>query len=201
MGGDVRDEGVVDPAAFTALVDRVGPDVYAYLARRAPAEAEDLLGRVWVEAYGARRSFDPDLGSARSWLFGVARHVLLRHWRDRRPETTDPTVATIVWNPWDEVDARLDSAALAGPLRAALGDLPEGDREVLLLVAWEQLTPTEAAAVAGIPAATARTRLHRARASMRAALEVHDPPDGVDEPDPPRGKPRQFARTTTGGPR
>lgn len=60
---------------------------------------------------------------------------------------------------------------------------------MLRLVAWEQLTTTEAAAVVGIPAATARTRLHRARTRMRAALEVHDPPDVDDEPDRPVTRP------------
>ncbi|HSO02973.1 MAG TPA: sigma factor, partial [Candidatus Limnocylindrales bacterium] len=81
MSDGAQDAGVVDPMAFTALVDREGPGVLAYLVRRAPAEAEDLLGRVWVEAYASRYSFDPARGTARSWLFGVARHVLLRHWR------------------------------------------------------------------------------------------------------------------------
>ena len=87
------------------------------------------------------------------------------------------------------------------PLRAALADLPEGDREMLLLIAWEQLTPTEAAAVVGIGAGTARTRLHRARARMRAALEAHHPPDADDEPDPARFPSPLFARPTSGGPR
>lgn len=201
MGVEARGEGVVDPEAFTALVDREGPGVYSYLARRAPAEAEDLLGRVWVEAFTARGSFDPARGSARSWLFGVARHVLLRHWRDQRPTPSDPTFATIAWDSWDEVDARLDSAALAGPLRAALGDLPDVDREVLLLVAWEQLTPTEAAAVVGIPAATARTRLYRARGRMRIALAAHHPADPGDEPDPASTAASLFARPMAGGPR
>jgi RNA polymerase sigma-70 factor (ECF subfamily) len=131
----------------------------------------------------------------------VARHVLLRHWRERRPDPADPAHARLSLDPWDEVDARLDSAALAGPLRAAMGALPEADREVLLLVAWEQLTPTEAAAVVGIPAATARTRLHRARTRMRTSLEVHDPPGVDDEPDPARQLSPVFARPTTGGPR
>ena len=201
MSDGAQDAGVVDPVAFTALVDREGPGVYAYLVRRAPAEAEDLLGRVWVEAYASRRSFDPARGSSRSWLFGVARHVLLRHWRDRRPDLADPMLTTTPVDPWDEVDARLDSAALAGPLRAALGDLPEVDREMLLLIAWEQFTPTEAAAVVGIPAATARTRLHRARSRMRTALEAHHPPDAEDEPDPAGREVSLFARPTFGGPR
>jgi RNA polymerase sigma-70 factor (ECF subfamily) len=201
MSDGARDLGVGNPVAFTALVEREGPDVYAYLVRRAPADAEDLLGRVWVEAYASRYSFDPACGPARSWLFGVARHVLLRHWRDRRPDLADPMLTTPPVDPWDDVDARLDSAALAGPLRAALGDLPEVDREMLLLIAWEQFTPTEAAEVVGIPAATARTRLHRARARMRTALEAHHRPDAEDEPDPAHPVASMFARPTSGGPR
>ncbi|MGW0615582.1 RNA polymerase sigma factor [Streptomyces sp. NPDC002788] len=61
------------------------------------------------------------------------------------------------------MDDRLVAAAIALRLRATLAELPAEERELLLLVAWEQLTPSEAAAVVGIPAATARTRLHRAR--------------------------------------
>jgi RNA polymerase sigma-70 factor (ECF subfamily) len=201
MSDGAQDADVVDPVAFTAVVDREGPDVLAYLVRRAPAEAEDLLGRVWVEAYASRSSFNPARGSARSWLFGVARHVLLRHCRDRRPDPGDPRLTPMAVDPWDEVDARLDSASLAGPLRAALGNLPEVDREMLLLIAWEQLTPTEAAAVIGIPPATARTRLHRARSRMRVALEVHHPPDVEDEPVPARPAASLFPSRMSGGPR
>jgi RNA polymerase sigma-70 factor (ECF subfamily) len=73
-------------------------------------------------------------------------------------------------DPWQAVDQRLDAVA-AGPLiRRKLAELPENERELLLLVAWEGLTPTEAAAVVGIPAGTARSRLHRARARLRARL-------------------------------
>ncbi|WP_405933890.1 sigma factor-like helix-turn-helix DNA-binding protein [Streptomyces sp. NBC_00827] len=50
------------------------------------------------------------------------------------------------------------------------------ERELLLLVAWERLTPTEAAAAVGIPPGTARSRLHRARARLREALA----PTGAD---------------------
>jgi RNA polymerase sigma-70 factor (ECF subfamily) len=173
--------------AFVALVEQEGAAIHAYLARRAPRAAEDLLARVWLEAFAARTTYDPELGAPRVWLFGVARHVLHRHWRDlarqphERGSATDPD---LVEDPWDEVDRRLDAAELAGPLRDALDDLPAVDREMLLLVAWEQLTPTEAAAVVGIPPATARTRLHRARARMRCAL------DDCDRPVPLSGGPR-----------
>jgi DNA-directed RNA polymerase specialized sigma24 family protein len=50
--------------------------------------------------------------------------------------------------------------------------LSEVERELLLLVAWEQLTPSEAAEVLEIPAGTARSRLHRARERMRERLTL-----------------------------
>ncbi|MFF6971859.1 MULTISPECIES: RNA polymerase sigma factor [Streptomyces] len=61
-------------------------------------------------------------------------------------------------------------------LRRALAGLPAEERELLLLVSWEELTPTEAAAVVGIPAGTARSRLHRARGRLRERLApLHRP--------------------------
>ena len=61
--------------------------------------------------------------------------------------------------------------AKVADLRRALARLTPGDREVLLLVTWEGLTPAETAIALGIPPGTARSRLHRARALMRELLE------------------------------
>lgn len=172
-----RGERVLDVEGFVALVEQDGAAVLAYLARRSPSHAEDLLARVWLEGFAARQGFDPALGSARAWLFGVARNVLHRHWREqmaRRDRDWVSVSQELVHDPWEEVDRRLDSAGLAGSLRVALADLADIDREMLLLVAWEELTPTEAASVVGVPPATARTRLHRARARMRAALATDE---------------------------
>jgi RNA polymerase sigma-70 factor (ECF subfamily) len=55
-------------------------------------------------------------------------------------------------------------------LRSAVRALPSAERDVLLLVAWEQLTPAQAAAALGVPQGTARSRLHRARTALRLAL-------------------------------
>jgi RNA polymerase sigma factor (sigma-70 family) len=158
------DHSIVDPSRFELLVDAHGQALHAYLARRAPTAAEDLLAEVWLAAFQARDSFDPGQGSVRGWLFGVARNILYAY---RRAAARAPTPAAADDDVWDAVDARLDAAALAPAMRAALRDLPAAERELLLLIAWEQLTPTEAAQVVGIPAATARTRLHRARERMR----------------------------------
>lgn len=58
----------------------------------------------------------------------------------------------------------------AEPFLAALADLPEPDRELLTLIGWEELAPSEAAQALGITPATVRVRLHRARRRLRARL-------------------------------
>ncbi len=77
-------------------------------------------------------------------------------------------------DPWDEVTDRLDSAARARALISAVRKLPSAERDVLLLVAWEQMTPAEAAVALSIPPGTARSRLHRARATLREMVAEAD---------------------------
>ena len=67
------------------------------------------------------------------------------------PASADhPTAADRQEDPWDEVIDRLDSAGRAQALVAAVRALPPAERDVLLLVAWEQLTPAQAAQVLGV---------------------------------------------------
>ncbi|MFF0016237.1 RNA polymerase sigma factor [Streptomyces sp. NPDC005374] len=162
-----------DTAAFTHLVKTHSTALHGYFARRMPAAAEDLLAETWLQAFAARRTFDPSRGSARGWLFGVAHNVLAQFLR--RAGRKEPAPGPDVTDPWQVVDQRLDAAALAPALRGALAELPAEEREVLLLISWEQLTPAEAAAVVGIPAGTARSRLHRARGRLRDRLAMPRP--------------------------
>jgi RNA polymerase sigma-70 factor (ECF subfamily) len=172
------------PDAFVEVVTRHEVAVHAFLARRAgPQVAADLLGEVWVRAFAGRGGYDPAYPDARPWLFGIARNVLRSHWRARRaadhpPAASYPASAghsagagrPAAEDPWDAVIDRLDSAPRARALLAAVRALPAAERDVLLLVAWEQLTPTQAAATLGVPPGTARSRLHRARAALRLVL-------------------------------
>jgi len=158
------------PDAFVEVVRRHEAAVHAFLARRAGRQAaDDLLGEVWLRAFAARGGYDPARAGARPWLYGIARNVLRAHWSARPdpagvagPESADP---------WDEVVDRLDSAAQVRTLVSALRALPVTERDALLLVAWEQLTPAEAAVVLGVPQGTVRSRLHRARSALRPLLE------------------------------
>ncbi len=157
------------PDAFVEVVSRHELAVHAFLARRAgPQVAADLLGEVWVRAFAGRAGYDPAYSDARPWLFGIARNVLRAHWRSHPADPAPP--ADPAEDPWDEVIDRLDSAGQAQALATAIRALPPAERDVLLLVAWEQLTPAQAARTLGVPPGTARSRLHRARAALRLVL-------------------------------
>jgi len=158
-----------DGEAFVEMVTRHEAAVGAYLARRAGREAAaELLGEVWLSAFRSRRTYDRTFPDARPWLFGVARNTLRRHWRSRPPEVPVAEVADLGahWDPWPAVDRQIDAAAV---WRGALADLRPDEREVLTLVAWEDLTTADAARVLGIPPGTARRLLHQARLALRTA--------------------------------
>lgn len=162
-----------NPAAFPDLLRRHGQAIHAYLARRVGRDAaDDLLSEVFVRAYAARRHYDERSHDARPWLYGIARNVLREHWRRAGAMEASAELFGVAdsEDPWPDVDSRLDAAARLSGLRSALAQLGSSERDVLLLVTWEGLTPTEAAVALGIPAGTARSRLHRARSVMRQLL-------------------------------
>ena len=179
-----------DPAAFEPLVQRHSAALYAYLARRVPSVAEDLLSEVWLSAYAGRATYDADRGPARGWLFGIARNAVVTH---LRRSTALPVGYGGAENPgWDDVDDRLDARRRAPALSTAIRSLPDGERELLLMVALDGLSPTEAGAALGIPPGTARSRLHRSRARMRQQLDdaqSSTAPDAGASPVAPGAKP------------
>ena len=144
-----------------------GGAVLAYgLRRGASAEdAADLVAEVFLVAW--RRIGDvPGGEEARLWLYGVARHALANQRRgERRRSRLGEALREHVRALPAPVVEPVDPA-----LQRALRSLPEIDRGLLALIAWEGLTPTQAAKVLGLHPATARARLHRARGRLRRAL-------------------------------
>jgi RNA polymerase sigma-70 factor (ECF subfamily) len=123
---------------------------------------------VWLRAFRNRTNFDLQYPDARPWLYGIARNVLIAHWR--HSTKTPPSLPVAITDPWPEVDARLDGTARREELIAALDVLSIEEREALLLVAWEQLNATEIGLMLNVPASTVRNRLHRARTAIRVGL-------------------------------
>lgn len=159
-----------DSDAFGVLYERHAGPVAAFLARRVggPA-AEDLLAEVFAAGFAARRRVVAhESGSALPWLYGIAHNVLRTHLRRRidtgafeRHQTVD----------WDAVDDRLDAGARRAELRSALSSLSPSERDLLLLVAWEGLSPSEAGRALGLTPTAARSRLHRARRHAQTSLD------------------------------
>ncbi|TNC47577.1 sigma-70 family RNA polymerase sigma factor [Mumia zhuanghuii] len=187
---DISDADLVahslsDPRSFEALVGRHGARIHAYLARRVPGAADDLLGEVWLAAFEGRHRYDPGQGGVIGWLFGIARYVMLAHLRrERRGHDLVHRLSEDAVDEWHAVDARLDATRVAAGLRDAIAQLTPEERGVLLLVVWEQLTPSEAAQALGIAPGTARSRLHRARTHIRTACasQVPSPVPATAEP-------------------
>lgn len=165
---------LADPGTFMEQYWHHGPAVHAYLSRRAGRQgADDLFGEVWTRAFAARASYDHRGPDPRPWLYGIARNTLRAHWRHHQPEHALREASS---DPFDEADRRLDAQSRLTELRRGLALLTDDEREVLLLVAWERLTPTEAAAVLEIPPGTARSRLHRARHLLQEEITKETTP-------------------------
>jgi len=155
---------VMEPdARFELLYVRHAPAVKAYVLRRgAGTHADDLVTEVFLVCL---RRLDDLPEDPLPWLLGVARRVLGTHRRgERRRAALNERLNQV------ELASVPEGEGLEPALVAALQCLSEQDRELLLLIAWEGLTPGQAAAVLGLRAATLRVRLHRARSRFRVAL-------------------------------
>jgi RNA polymerase sigma-70 factor (ECF subfamily) len=135
--------------------------VLGYLRRRTDSghDAADLLADTFLVAW--RRLDDVPLDpQTRPWLYGVARRVLANH---RRGEGRRHALATKLRDELTELDAADNSLPDDSPAARAFQALPEQDRELLSLVAWEELDTAQIATVLGISRNAVRIRLHRAR--------------------------------------
>lgn len=166
-----------DPEVFAGLFDRHAPALRRYVARRlGPSLADDIVSDVFLTAFRRRHRYDMSHPDARPWLYGIAARLVSRQRRVeiRFYRALVRTGVDEITEPYaDRVDNRV-SAQQAG-LAAALSELSPGDREVLLLVAWADMSYEDVARALGIPIGTVRSRLHRARARTRQALGGADP--------------------------
>jgi RNA polymerase sigma factor (sigma-70 family) len=148
--------------------------VTAYFARRTadPHAVADLTADTFVAVITGFGSFDPRKGTARAWVFGIARRVYasyceaysqqqhkMRRLAGRRDLGPDEV---------GELLDRIDAERAGRDLLSGLATLPERDRAVIELVDIIGLRPKEAAAALGLPAGTVRMRLMRTRARLRS---------------------------------
>ena len=163
---------VAHPAAFEAIFERHFTTISRYLRRRLPAAvADDLAAAVFTTAFAARHAYDPTRPDALPWLYGIAANLIRRHARDEEQElrVRSRLVAPAlhaVEEPPDELLRHDLDRRLAG----ALAELEQRDREVIFLFAWANLGYADIGRALDLPIGTVKSRLHRARRTLRAAL-------------------------------
>jgi RNA polymerase sigma-70 factor (ECF subfamily) len=168
---------IADPEQFGLLFDRHATAMYRYFVRRVGADAADsLLGELFRVAFERRATYDCERPNARPWLYGIATRLLAHHHRSeaRRLRATARLVALRErgTDPTDQLLGAIDAAALWPVVAEAVARLPEGERDVLFLYAWEDLSYQDIATALGLPIGTVRSRLNRARRTLR---ELGDP--------------------------
>jgi RNA polymerase sigma-70 factor (ECF subfamily) len=168
-----------DPAAFEAIYEAYRPRLFGFLVRlsRRRDVAEDLLEETWLRLVTRATTLTADARLA-PWLFTVARNLYLSWRRSRAVDSTRTSELDPAWPAPERGDSPFEAAAraeLERRVEAALARLPLRDREVLLLVGVEGMTPSEAAGVYGLPAVTVRARLHRARERLAAEIRASRP--------------------------
>jgi RNA polymerase sigma-70 factor, ECF subfamily len=183
--GDARSTDVnqtlVAPAAeaphavdvsFETLYRESRDDLYAYVAGllRDRSAAEDVTAQAFERAYRRRPTFDPDRGTMRAWLFGIARNAALDELRRRKRYAellTDPTDAAAP-TPADSAEVAMRRQAL----RAAIGGLSSRERELVALKFFAGLANAEIAAVIETTESNVGTRLHRVLEKLRSACDA-----------------------------
>jgi RNA polymerase sigma-70 factor (ECF subfamily) len=165
-----------DGPAFEVFVGRHEASVFRYLhtLTRDARDAEDALQDAFVAAWRGAAGFRGG-ESARSWLLSIARHALHRLHRRRVGEpdallSIDDLGLQADWGVDDSPLDRLAELEDRERLARALATLPEAERETLVLRDLEELPGEEVARMTGVSLAAMKSRLHRARLHLAAAL-------------------------------
>jgi RNA polymerase sigma-70 factor (ECF subfamily) len=177
------DSGGGRAAEFERLYRANVADVTAYFARRStdPQAVADLTAETFTAAITSFGTFDPRKGTARAWVFGIARRVYAAHCESLRQQRAKALRLAgrqeLGPDHVAELLDRIDAERAGRALLAAMAELPPLDRAAIELVSIAGLRAAEAASVLGVAPGALRMRLMRARARLRAAASPA-PPDG-----------------------
>lgn len=163
-----------DTGAFEQLYGRHRTRLYRYLLRRLRdnALADELFQDIWQRVISARLEWKPDAGFT-SWLYTIAHHRLADHWRSLKyrppaPSDAEERVAAVA-DP-DTPERVLSEFERRRQLQLALDDLPDEQREVVLLRLEQELTLEEIGEVTGVGRETVKSRLRYAMDKLRSRI-------------------------------
>lgn len=169
-----------DISAFDTLVQRWERKIQGavYRIMGSGEDARDLAQETFLRAYRGLGSFKSEARFS-SWLYQIALNLCRDRLRQRRGKTLvsiedlDPATAARVDRSGPTVTAHdmVEAKDLGRIVAAAMSDLPEEQREVIVLKEYEGLTFQEIADTLGVPVSTVKTRLYRGLVQMRERLE------------------------------
>jgi RNA polymerase sigma-70 factor, ECF subfamily len=163
-----------DRAAFAALFDSYAPRVKSFMMRKGATseQAEDLVQETMIAVWSKAQMYVADRGSVTTWIFTIARN--LRIDRLRREKTS--LYSDIDDYDAESLDVQQDDALSRlqedGYVAKALAQIPEEQRELLILSYVEDLPQSEIAARLQIPLGTVKSRMRLAYRRMRKLLET-----------------------------
>ena len=167
-GGDVAVSESADAAGLRNAFLTHGAELFGY-ARRSlgdPAAAEDVVQETFVRAWRARDRFDSGLGTLRTWLFTIARRVVIDHARSRAIRRSDPLPVDMA-----VADDAVEKAMVGWQVEEAMRRLRPEHRQVLVETYYRGRSGREVAEELGIPEGTVRSRLFYALRTLRLTLE------------------------------
>jgi RNA polymerase sigma factor (sigma-70 family) len=159
---------VDDGRAFEMLFDRHYRRIHRFCSARAGVDAaDDLASETFVIAFRRRADYDAAHLDASPWLYGIALNVVRGF---RRREFVRRRVAEhgLVHR---STPAEAQTSDQSDALSAALRELSERDRDLIVLFAWAGLSYEQLGVAFGIPVGTVRSRLSRVRERLRRQLE------------------------------
>jgi len=136
---------------------------------RRPDMADDLVQTTVERAVAARDRFDPAT-RLQPWLFRILRNAWIDAGRRQATRGTEIDVADMPEAAVQDGARASEAAVMLRQTEAALATLPAEQREVIVLVCFEELTYAEAAEVLGIPRGTVMSRLARGRVALAAKM-------------------------------
>lgn len=160
-----------DEVAAEYLLERHGPRLHATMAQLAagnPELAGELTQEAWAHACARLSHYD---GSCQffTWLYRVARNRAIDLLRRRNPTATDPTVLSAGRPARSQAD-QLELAERHQLVHAALADLADDHREIILLRDFQDMDYADISDALSIASGTVKSRLSRARAALRDAV-------------------------------
>jgi RNA polymerase sigma-70 factor, ECF subfamily len=162
-----------DRAAFGELFDHFAPRVKSFMMRKGASgeQAEDLVQETMIAVWTKAALYASDRGSASTWIFTIARN--LRIDKLRREMAVQFTDIEDFDAPSDDVsiDDALGRFEEDGLVAKALADIPQEQRQLLIMSYVDDIPQSEIAAKLGIPLGTVKSRMRLAYRRLRKALE------------------------------